>query len=443
MRMIQFFKGQSNMGCKGLAGSLLAAGLVLATACGQPASGTDPAATQKESSSVEEGAVSEAADEASGKELPEGEGADEKEPDSANAENDGSGQEDGAVTDQWCKDRIDALRKTDPVLPAESELLAEMGKCVTFARVLDEKGCLFSELDAGRQGSLRAQVLKDVLSEENAFSGAIPFQEGGETYEADRLIPVSETVTFMKELFGAPDFTQEDHYEKIEDDFILWSYGDGEPWEIIEHMQFFEDDAYYLLTGPAFYEDNGGSVKYMGYADLLFQKNPDSRYGVTLLYGRYRDDRIEVASVDTSSELPGQDGKTYSGQNLIDGDYATAWAEGVSGTGEGESVTLKLSGRQPVYGVQICNGYVADAELFAKNGKAAKVRVDFGNGTVKEQEISGYGFEGAERETLAEMNLNRVELDAPVETDAITITITGAEAGSDYDDTCISEIRVY
>ena len=44
------------------------------------------------------------------------------------------------------------------------------------------------------------------------------------------------------------------------------------------HIQSGEVEGYvsldYLLTGPAFYEDNGGSQSYMGYADILFLPPP-------------------------------------------------------------------------------------------------------------------------------------------------------------------------
>lgn len=446
---------------RGFAAMFLLAGLLGMSACGQDISQPEPAGNQTErADSVERDGSDEAGDDAqqdaAGQAGEDAAAGDSVESDSTEKDGAASGngadtpdaepdstQADSAVTETQCVQEIDALRKTEPVLPAQTELLAEMARCVTFARILDEKGVLFSEMDADRQGMLRSQVLREVLSGETAFSGAIPFQEDAEPYEADRLIPVSETVNFMQEVYGLSDFTRGEHFEQIEDGFILWSFGDGEPWEIMEHMQFFEDDSYILLTGPAFYEDNGGSTMYKGYADLLLQKNPDSRYGVTMVYGRYRDEKVNISSVDVSSELPAGNGKTYSGNNLTDGDYATVWVEGVSGTGEGESVTLHLASPRSVFGVQICNGYTADADLYEKNGKVSKVRVDFGGGNVLERSIGGYGFEGADPETLAQMNLNRVELEAPVVTDTVTITITGAEKGTKYDDTCISEVRVY
>ncbi len=360
----------------------------------------------------------------------------------ANSENDGAVNSELSEDEQY-KEKIDELRAKEPISPAETELLAEMAWCVTASRILDENGCIFSKMDTDRQGALRTQVFKEVMTSENAFSGAVSFKQNEGDYDADILIPVDETVALLKDIYGADDFTQGDHFETVEDGYILLSYGDGDPWERVEHMQFFEDDNYYLFSGPSFFESNGGDMSFKGYADILFVKNPESRYGVTMLYGRYRNDKINVTSVDATSELSPSDGKSYSGANLVDGDYKTAWVEGVSGVGIGESVTLHLDKTQPVYGIVICNGYTADYDLYSKNGTLASVKVDFGNGKVVEENVGGYGSEYLEGDYLAEMNLNKIELDEPVMTDEITVTITSANVGSKYDDTCVSEIRVY
>ena len=360
----------------------------------------------------------------------------------SNPENDGAANSELLDEEQY-KAKIDELRFTEPVSPAETELLAELAWCVTASRILDENGCIFSKMGMDRQGALRTQVLKEVLTSENALSGAVSYKQNEDNYDADILIPVDETVALLKNIYGADDFTNGDHWEIIQDGYILWSYADGDPWERVEHMQFFEDDNYYLFSGPSFFESNGGDMSFKGYADILFAKNPESRYGVTMLYGRYRNEKINVTSVDATSELEAANGKNYSGNNLIDGDYSTVWAEGVSGVGIGESVTLHLEKEQLVYGIVICNGYTADYDLYSKNGTLASVKVDFGNGKMVEENTGGYGSEYLDGDYLAEMNLNKIELDEPVMTDKITVTITSANVGSKYDDTCVSEIRVY
>ena len=347
------------------------------------------------------------------------------------------------ITEEQCRVEIETLRANDPVNPSDREVLVEMAKCATVAMILDEKGGMFKEMDAGKRNSLRIQAYKEIMWSEGAFRGAITIEDGDDRFDADKAIPASEAISFFKDMYGDEDFTAGEHYEQIEDGYVLFSFGDGDPWELIEHMQFYEDDNYYLLTGPSFYEDNGGSVEYRGYADILFAKNSESRYGVTMLYGRYRNEVIKVASVATSSELPPANGKYYGGFNLIDGQYETAWVEGVDGVGIGESITLHLDKEQQVYGIQLFNGYLADGDLHEKNGKVTEVRVDFGGGNIVERQTFGFGGADMSGSYLVSNNLNKIELDEPVVTDTITITITDAEPGYKYDDTCISEIKVY
>ena len=321
--------------------------------------------------------------------------------------------------------------------------MAQMARCATFARVIDEQGYIFKDMDSYKKGAMRTQIYKDIMWGETAFSGAITVLDSEGKYNADKIIPVDEAKQFFDEVYGEEDFTVDEHMEDIEDGFIMLSFGDGDPWEYIEHMQFFEDDNYYLLTGPSFYEDNSGSRSYKGYADILFAKNPDSRYGVTMIYGRYRKETITVSGVDVSSSLPESNGKKYDATNLFDGNYETAWVEGVDGTGVGETITLHLKEVSDVFGLQLYNGYLADGDLYEKNGRVTEVSVDFGGGNVVTKEMySGYYGWGSP-EDAASINLNKIELDKPVATDTIIITIKNAEAGSKYDDTCISEIAVY
>ena len=347
------------------------------------------------------------------------------------------------ITEEKCMSEVDSLRSHEPVEPAVTELLSEMAKCATFARVIDEKGCIFRDMDSYRKGALRGQMYKDIMWEGTAFSGAITVSDAGSRYDADKIIPVDEAKKFFDEVYGEEDFTADEHIEIIEDGYVMLSFGDGEPWEYIEHMQFFEDDNYYLLTGPVFYEDNGGSQSYMGYADILFAKNSDSRYGVTMIYGRYRKDTVKVSSAEASSNLPDANGKTYDAANLIDGNYETAWVEGIDGVGIGETITLHLGEVSEVYGIQLYNGYLASEDLLEKNGIVREVSVDFGGGTVVEKEVYGSSYIWSSVEDMASFNLNRIELYKPIATDTIVITIKNADAGNKYDDTCISEITVY
>ena len=129
--------------------------------------------------------------------------------------------------------------------------------------------------------------------------------------------------------------------------------------------------------------------------------------------------------------------------NLVDRDYTTVWAEGVQGTGVGETIVLHLDKKQPVCGVMICNGYTENDELFTANGTVTKANVDFGDNNIVIGEMEGYTSYDVATEILAGMNNNCIEPKEPVETDTIIITIMGAKKGEAYDDTCLSEIVVY
>ncbi|MBR1598974.1 MAG: hypothetical protein IJ661_08705 [Lachnospiraceae bacterium] len=427
--------------------------LGLLTACGNGVNGDNQTGITQENdnadelSSDEESAVNE---EGIGAENSETENADVQNADAEGASTEAADNNDEAaaldfrsITKEQCASELDSLRLNEPAEPAVTELLSEMAKCATFSRVIDEQGCIFKDMDSYRKGALRGQMYKDIMWEGTAFFSAITVSDAGGKYDADKIIPVDEAKRFFDEVYGEEDFTADEHIEIIEDGYVMLSFGDGDPWEYIEHMQIFEDDHFYLLTGPAFYEDNGGSQSYMGYADILFAKNPDSRYGVTMIYGRYRKETVKVSNTEASSNLSAANGKTYDAANLIDGNYETAWVEGVAGVGIGETITLHLGEVSDVYGIQLYNGYLASGDLFEKNGKVTEVSVDFGGGMVVEKELYGIYYGWGSAENLASFNLNKIELDKPVATDTIVITIKNAEAGNKYDDTCISEITVY
>ncbi len=341
------------------------------------------------------------------------------------------------ISGDECAARIDQLLTSEAVYPSNAGTLAQMADCVTFARVLDSEGAIFAGMDNQDKASLRHQIMDNVLWIDS------PVQEDlSDTVNNEPAVPLDVAEKLFMDFYGEEDFVPFE-YERVENGYVYPLLSDGEAWQKVEHMQYFEDDDHILFTGPGFYESNGGDEEFMGYADILFAKNPDSRYGVTLLYGRYRDRKIKVASAEASSELPPSGSKTYSADNLIDGDYTTIWAEGVSGTGIGETVILHLDKKQYVYGVLICNGYTASYDQYNNNGLITKATADFGDGNYVRAELEGYGFEGATADNLAESNRTKLELEAPVMTDTIVITITDARPGAKYDDTCVSEILVY
>lgn len=68
---------------------------------------------------------------------------------------------------------------------------------------------------------------------------------------------------------------------------------------------------------------------------------------------------------------------------------------------------------------------------------------NFGNNVVIQESLPVYAVSNFEEGTAMYEYGTFIELNEPVTTDTIVITIMGAESGDKYDDTCISEIKVY
>ena len=139
-----------------------------------------------------------------------------------------------------------------------------------------------------------------------------------------------------------------------------------------------------------------------------------------------------VTAVDATSYLIQSSYSLYhTPDRMMDGDLSTAWVEGASGDGIGESVTFTFDGTYLVSGFQIYAGYQKSDALYEKNSRPADLTVTFSNGD-----------EAAV--TLAdESGSQRIAFDAPAETNSVTLTIDSVYSGSKYEDTVISEIVFY
>ena len=342
------------------------------------------------------------------------------------------------ASDSEYDSEIDKLLASKAITPDNKDIISSIANDVLLSDLLSEKGFVFSDMDKDTDAKIQRELIETLAYGKEGIAGSVEKKDDG----SKQYMSEDDLKKALKDIYGAGEIIS--GYEvKVDNGKVYYDFGDGEPWKAVDHPQFFEDDKYILFTGPSIYGDNSSVEFYVGHADILFKKNSDSKYGVTLVYGRYRKDNIKISSVETSSELAASKGKTYSGKNLIDGDFKTVWCEGVKGEGVGETITLKLEKKQLVSGIQICNGYTASYDLYTSNGVLTDVKVDFGNGKTVDHEIGGYAYEGFTADVIAENNYNVIELDEPVETDTITIKITGAKKGAKYDDTCVSEIMVY
>ena len=134
-------------------------------------------------------------------------------------------------------------------------------------------------------------------------------------------------------------------------------------------------------------------------------------------------------AVSASSTLQ-ESGHDHSAHLALDGDTATAWVEGKSGSGEGEWLRLDLGSDCHVSGMRIWTGYQKSQDLFQKNSRPARIRVTFSDGTSQEFDLSDA------------TGMQTISFGGDVVTSTITITIVSVYPGTAYSDTCISEIEL-
>ena len=134
-------------------------------------------------------------------------------------------------------------------------------------------------------------------------------------------------------------------------------------------------------------------------------------------------------SANASSELAEQGDNTYLAENAIDGDESTAWVEGVDGDGEGEWISVTFDNQDSITAIRISNGYQKSDDVFQKNGRVKDAKIQFEDGSIEEFTLFDHGYGD-----------QIVFLSSPKDGNSIVLTIESVYPGTDYSDTCISEI---
>jgi hypothetical protein len=128
---------------------------------------------------------------------------------------------------------------------------------------------------------------------------------------------------------------------------------------------------------------------------------------------------------------------------VLDGDLDTAWCEGASGDGAGQTLTFEFSSAS-VDAIGIVNGYTKSQDIFQGNGRIKRLTV-----TVEDR--------GTTREAIASLSprdlrrLNRKAIGPFIDwledvgrangpTQRVTLSIADVYSGAKHADTCISEI---
>lgn len=136
---------------------------------------------------------------------------------------------------------------------------------------------------------------------------------------------------------------------------------------------------YALVTRISGTADGFMRVAYLGtdgYALAEYLRPVDlNAFYAEIGYGDGALERVdrERLLTDASTFLTDQYG-TYPAENLIDGDAATAWAEGAPGAGDGQWVSISVPGIT-VAGIAIRTGYQKSEKTFADNARPKEISV--------------------------------------------------------------------
>jgi len=146
-------------------------------------------------------------------------------------------------------------------------------------------------------------------------------------------------------------------------------------------------------------------------------------------------EKAQLLSWDFTSASSSLDSLTtcnYSSINLSDGDITTSWSEGESCDGIGSWIKLCSNTEFIISKLAIENGYKKSKELFFKNNRSKKIKIEFSAGESIIWDLSdGFTVE------------NFLIFDDAITTNSLKLTILEVYEGSKYKDTCISEIFVY
>ncbi|QDE67467.1 hypothetical protein BHS09_10990 [Myxococcus xanthus] len=155
--------------------------------------------------------------------------------------------------------------------------------------------------------------------------------------------------------------------------------------------------------------------------------------------------RLHPRRVTASSFL--ENGWNKHAQNYLplyiaDDDPATAWVEGAKGRGEGEAIEWwgPALSRAKTYRLFLRNGFQKSDKLFRANARPRKVKLEpLVQGETGPQ-VTGTVLETELKDILG---WQEVRLPVPNKVHGVRLTLVSTYPGTSYDDTCLSDFRVY
>lgn len=141
------------------------------------------------------------------------------------------------------------------------------------------------------------------------------------------------------------------------------------------------------------------------------------------------------AAVSASSAL---DEERYKASSLTDYNANTAWGEGADGLGKGEYVIYRFEEEKDIFGIAILPGNLNSMGDFYRYACPTELIVTADN---KEQSVKISNFSANIKD-----NSNPylyLELEEPIHTSEIMVSIADAREGTEIETTCITEMHAY
>lgn len=413
MNRTQFSNEKAKMKKYSLFTSLLVSGMMLSTACTKDADSVDRA--EMETTQIE---ATELAD---------------------TSKIDESVTDVSAFTAEDYEKIIAAMKETEPVDTEKESIIWMVSRLTVADYVGDNTDTQLTYQDLGHTLMDQYYSIIDTayscglypeFNEKQAQDGAIRFSKD----EVRKV--VKDFYKYEGDLnWDVPGITQ------AEDDMVDFMMASGEMKNYIAGYRIYENEDYYLLSGACF-DELADEWRY--YADVLLEKNSNSTLGMNFAYIKTYDEEKNVVSIEATSVLEASESATYKPENLLDGNFSTAWVEGEAGVGTGTTITIKLEQPTLVYGLKLYNGYQKSKDLFVQNGRVKHVTMSNRDNILADTDV--YYDKPYEMDTdFAEYDrpYNLISFQQPTVVDEIVITIQDACAGDKYEDTAISEVLIY
>ncbi len=208
-----------------------------------------------------------------------------------------------------------------------------------------------------------------------------------------------------------------------------------------DYQSYYKDE-YRLYIYPQEYIIEDNVIKMM-FTDV----EPDFNIYITLPPG---------SLYSASSVLDEDKNDKYTVGNLTDGDPSTAWVEGKKGSGINEYIMfycppppedsdmINIYSAYKIDSLGIISGYAKNESVFYNNNRVKKIRIEYKNDIFREE--NPYNMKAPEiyeyilKDT---MDMQYLVFPEPIFMSSMKISILEVNKGSKWDDTCISELRIF